>query len=75
MQKKVLWDGGDLEAETSGYKDISSYCISQGTLLSIMPGWEGNLEENGYMYMYGWVPLLSTWNHHTIVNQLYSTTK
>ena len=53
MQKKVLWDGGDLEAETSGYKDISSYCVSQGTLLSIMPGWEGNLEENGYMYMYG----------------------
>ena len=25
-----------------------------------------------YMYMYGWVPLLFTWNCHSIVNQLYS---
>ena len=31
--------------------------------------------ENGYMYMYGWVPLLSTWNYHSIVNQLNSNTK
>ena len=22
------------------------------------PGWEGSLGENGYIYMYGWVPLL-----------------
>ena len=35
------------------------------------PGWEGSLREKGYMYMYGWVPLLFTWNYH-IVNQLYS---
>ena len=27
--------------------------------------------ENGYMYMYDWVPLLSTWNYHNIVKQLY----
>ena len=29
--------------------------IAHGTLLSVMwqPGWEGNLEENGCMYMYG----------------------
>ena len=28
-------------------------CIAQGTLLSVMwqPGWEGNLGENGYMYV------------------------
>ena len=34
------------------------------------PGWEGSLRENGYMYlyMYGWVPLLSTWNYHNIVS-------
>ena len=25
--------------------------------------------------MYGWVPLLSTWNYHNIVNRLYSNTK
>ena len=26
--------------------------------------------ENRYMYIYGWVPLLFTWNYHSIVNQL-----
>ena len=31
------------------------------------PGWEGNLGENGHMDMYGWVPLLFTWNRHNIV--------
>ena len=32
-----------------------TYCIAQGTLLNVMwqPGWEGSLEENVYMYMYG----------------------
>ena len=25
--------------------------------------------------MYGWVPLLSTWNHHNIVNRLYVNKK
>ena len=39
------------------------------------PGWERSLGENGYMCMYGWVPLLSTWNYHNIVNQKYSNTK
>ena len=34
------------------------------------PEWEGSLGGNGYMYMYGWVPLLSTWNYHNIVNWL-----
>ena len=24
---------------------------------------------DAYMYLYGWVPLLSTWNYHNIVNQ------
>ena len=29
--------------------------MAHGTLLNVMrqPGWEGVLEENGYMYMYG----------------------
>ena len=37
---------------------------AQGTLLNVtwQPGWEESLGENGYMYMYSWVPLLSTWN-------------
>ena len=30
--------------------------------------WEGGLEENGYICIYGWVSLLSTWNYHNIVN-------
>ena len=33
------------------------------------PGWEWSLRKNGYMYMYGLVPLLSTWNYHYTVNQ------
>ena len=34
--------------------------MAQGTLLNVMwrPAWEGCLGENGYMYMYGWVPSL-----------------
>ena len=36
-------------------KPTRPYCIAQGTLLNVMwkPEWEGNLRENGYMYMYG----------------------
>ena len=34
------------------------------------PGWEGSLGEKSYMYMYGWVALLYTWNYHNIVNRL-----
>ena len=29
-----------------------------------------SLGENGYMYIYGWVPPLFPWNYHIIVNQL-----
>ena len=29
---------------------------------------ELSLGENGYMYVYGWVPSLSTWNYRNIVN-------
>ena len=31
--------------------------------------------ENGYMYMYGWVPLLCTRNYHNIVDRLCSNIK
>ena len=50
-----------------------TYCAVHGTLLKVMwqPGWEGDLGENGYMYMDGWVPSLFTWNSHNIVNQLF----
>ena len=53
-------------------KSTKTYCIAQGTLFNVMwqPGWEGSLGENGYVYMQGWVPLLSTRNYYNIVNQL-----
>ena len=35
---------------------------------SLDEGWGRDLEENEYMY--GWVPLLSTWNYHNVVNHL-----
>ena len=38
-------------------------------------GCEGSLGENGYMYVYDWVPSLFTWNYHEIVNWLYPNTK
>ena len=38
--------------------------------------WIGReLGENGYMHMYGQIPLWSTWNYDNIVNQLYSKIK
>ena len=51
-----------------------TYWIAHGTLLNVMRqyGWNGNLEKYGRTYMHGWVPVLFTWNHHNIINQLYS---
>ena len=48
---------------------------AQGTNAMWYPGGEGSLGENGYIYMCGWVSLLSTWNYHNIVNQPYSSIK
>ena len=36
---------------------------------------EENLGKNGYMYIYGWVPLLLTRNYHKIVSWLYPNAK
>ena len=37
-----------------------------------MPAWMGGVSgENGYMYMYGWVLSLFTWNYHNICNGLW----
>ena len=49
----------------------------QGTLPNVkwQPGWEVNWGENGYIYTYSWVSLLSTRNYLNIVNRLYSNTK
>ena len=37
------------------------------------PRWEGSLGENGYMFMYGRIPLLFTWNYHNVINWLFSS--
>ena len=43
--------------------------------LNISNKWGKDLKKNRYMYMYNWITLLYTWNHHNIVNQLYSKIK
>ena len=35
----------------------------------------GGFGENGYMYMYGWIPSLFSWDYHNAVNWLYLNTK
>ena len=53
-------------------------CLALGRVAikySLLPGWEGRLGENGYMYKYGGVPSLFTQNCHDIVDQLYPNTK
>ena len=34
-----------------------------------------SFRKNGFMYTYGWVPSLFTWNYHNVVNRLHSNTK
>ena len=49
---------------------LGAYCVAPGTLRSAVwqQGWEGGRGKKGHMYIYGCVPLLSTWNHHSIGN-------
>ena len=78
-----IWDGQEQTPVFKMGNQQELNCTAQGTVLNVMwqPGWEGRLGENGYiyiymyvicMYVYGWVPLLSTWNYHNSVNWLYS---
>ena len=43
--------------------------------MAFEPGWGCSLGENGYMYVYDWVPLLFTWNYYNVVSLLYHSTK
>ena len=60
-----------LTMHTATFKmdDHQGRTVARRTLFSVrwQLGWEGCWEENGYVYMYGWVPLLFTWNYHNIV--------
>ena len=55
---------------------ITKENLLYGTLLNVMwqPEWEQDLEKDGYVYMYGWILLLFTWNYHNIALQLYPNT-
>ena len=53
---------------------MRTYCLAQGALMWQF-GWEGYLEEEGYVYTYDWVPLLFTRNYHNIIDQLYFSAK
>ena len=65
------------EEKKLGEKYIRTCWMAQGTLLRVMgqPGWEGSLRENGCTHTRGQVPLLSAWNYHNTVRQLYPITK
>ena len=59
----------------TNYIQWITYCTACGTLVMWQPGWERSLGENGCMCMHSWVPLLSTWSYHNIVNWLYYNIK
>ena len=52
-------------------KDLQ-YSTGNSAACNVAAWMEG---EYGYMYMYGWAPLLPTLNDHNIVNWLYSNIK
>ena len=51
---------------------LHELCSKLHVSLDVKEGW-GRIDR--YMYMYGWVPLLYTWDYHNVVNQLYPNTK
>ena len=46
------------------------YSTGNSAQCSLAAWMEGSLGESGCMHMYVWVPVLSTWNYHIIVNWL-----
>ena len=68
----IVRDFGKVMNTLINFKWITTktYCVAHGTQFSDIrqPGWDGSPGENGYMYMYGWVSSLFTWNYHNIVN-------
>ena len=77
IQEGIDWNLSDL-CNTKRNGEARSYCIAQGTLLNVTwpPGWKMGLEGKWtHVCMYGWVPPLCAWNHHNVVNWLYSNIK
>ena len=75
----IVRDFGKVMNTLINFKWITTktYCVAHGTQFSDIrqPRWDGSPGENGYMYMYGWVSSLFTWNRHNIVNQLNPNTR
>lgn len=57
-----------------GNKAISDTCDAPNCSWTIEPQ-ALSLLKNQYMYMYGRVPSLLTWNYHNLVNQRYHNMK
>ena len=57
-----------MDMYTTYWQWIIDYTHRKHCSVSWQPGWERRSGENGYMYMYGWVPSLLTWNYHNNFN-------
>ena len=60
--------------ESFSWKDLL-YSTGNSAQCHVAAGMGTEFGDNGDMDMYGWVPLVLTWNYHTIANQLYPNTK
>ena len=52
------------------FKILDLFCQT-----ALQKGYAWDLGENGYMFMYGWIPSMFTWNYHSIVHQLNPNVK
>ena len=64
---------GSVKSQT-GLKQLSMHTCP---LLNSLwwPKWEGNLKNSGYLYTWGWFPLLYSRNSYNILKQLYAKKK
>ena len=81
VKDRKAWHAQSMELHGVGHDWVSEQergpTVQHREFCSILCGSLDGREvlENGYMYMYGWVHFLSTWNYHNSVNQLYSNIK
>ena len=68
---ELNWTEGHVHTATFKMNNQQASIIYMELLLSVIcqPGWKRALGENWCMNMYGWVPLLFTWNYSNIVHQ------
>ena len=75
MVGKDSWDIWHYYVHTAAFEVDSQQgsVYSTETSKCYVAAWVGGvLGENGYICMYGWVPLLVTGNYHNIAKWLYS---